>query len=163
MSQSSTTVSRSALASGVTVILIGIALAAWIGFGRVLFGWSGTIGMIMSLTIAPLGLVLHGAAGLSMRTAVRRGHSIRRAIVAFVLAAGSGVLFGATVPEITEAGARSFMAPTGEPWAVEMTVALCNPLGIVYLGMSTTTLVLSRTAVRGPRRDVEPHSELGVG
>ncbi|WP_166983797.1 hypothetical protein [Paramicrobacterium fandaimingii] len=163
MSLSSPAVKRSALVCTLTVVLIGVALAAWIGFGRVLFGWSGTIGMIMSLTVAPIALVLQGAAGLSMGSALRRRHSIRRAIVAFVLAAGSGVLFGATVPEITEAGARSIMAPTGESWAVEMTIALCNPLGIVYLGMSITTLVLSRTALRGPKIDAESHPEVGVG
>lgn len=154
---------RSGLMPMVTVFVLALALAAWVGFGRVLFGWTGTIGMIMSLTVAPIGLVLQGTAGLAMRAAVRRGHSIRRAVVACVLAVGSGVLFGATVPEVTDAGVRSLMAPTGQTWAVEMTIALCNPLGIVYLATTIATVVFSRLAVRGPSVSAESSHESGVG
>ncbi|GAB2516972.1 hypothetical protein [Paramicrobacterium agarici] len=155
--------SRSALTSCVIVIVVSIAIAVWVGFGRVILGWPGTVGMVLSLTVVPIGLVLHGSAALQMRNAVRRGSSIRRAVIAFVLAASSGVLFGATVPEITNEGIRSLMAPTGETWAVEMTIALCNPLGIVYLATSIATVVFARLAARGASEPGVDAHEVGVG
>ncbi|MCW4459740.1 hypothetical protein [Microbacterium sp. MPKO10] len=163
MSLSASTTRRRAVVTAVAVILVAVAVTVWVGFGRVLLGWPGTIGQILSITVAPIALVLLGTAGLSLSAAIQRGHSIRPALVALVLAVVSGIGFGATVPEITAEGVRSLLAPTGEEWAVEMTIALCNPLGIVYLGTSIATLVFSRLAVRGPRVDTESGHEPGVG
>ncbi len=137
--------------SATLLIAVGVLIAAWTAGSRLLFGWTGSIALILAVTIAPIGAVLHIVAGLYVHKATRIGHSVRRAIVAAVLSAASGLLFGATVPENTAEGLRSLMAPAGEGWATEMSIAFCNPLAVIYVATSIATVIFARLAVRGPR------------
>lgn len=137
------------------MIAAGVLVALWVAGSRALFGMTGTVAVIMACTIAPICLVLHVFAGLWLRRAAALGHRFAPAIVALAMSWTSGILFGLTVPEITAAGARSLLAPTGDAFSLEMSLALCNPLAVVYLGTTIASAIFARLARKGPRVELE--------
>ncbi|MCU1419249.1 hypothetical protein [Mycetocola sp.] len=146
---------RSARGGGLALVVTlgGILLAAWIVAGRVLFGVSGVLVPVFALTLGPLIVLLHVLAGLGIRRAVRAGYRIRPStVVPLVMSWISGVLFGLTVPEAMPE-LRSVLADGSEPWAVEMSTALCNPLAIICVGTSVAAVIFAHVNARGPVAD----------
>jgi hypothetical protein len=138
---------------GVVVALSGVLLAAWIVAGRVLFGVSGVLVPVFAWTLGPLIVLLHVLAGRGIRRVVRAGHRIRPStIVPLGMAWISGLLFGLTVPEATPE-LRSVLADGSDPWAVEMSTALCNPLAILCVGTSVAAAIFAHLNARGPVSD----------
>jgi hypothetical protein len=140
-------------ALGIVVAVGGVLLAAWIVAGRVLFGISGMLVPVFALTLGPLIVLLHLFVGLRIRGAVGAGYRIRPSTtVPLVMAWVSGVLFGITVPEATPE-LRSILANGNDPWAVEMSTALCNPLAILCVGTLIAAAIFAHVNARGPVAD----------
>lgn len=124
---------------------MAVLVALWVAGGRVLFGVSGQLTMLLALTLAPVLLVLLLLAGV--RTTATAAHyrpfaaSARSsAVLACAWLASLG--FGFTVPEFGPHGGSVMSRLFGEA-ALGMSTALCNPLGISSVGLAVAAVVLA--------------------
>ena len=138
------------------VAIIGVVLALWMSVGRWLFGIGGELTWWYLPTI---GLVF---AGLSLWTAQRiritreRGRSLGRApIVALVLAWVCALAFGITVPDNPNGELVSLLSLWAGPGALEMSIGICNPLGILAFACLIAALGFAAAAGRDPHVDLD--------
>ncbi|WP_167143900.1 hypothetical protein [Canibacter zhoujuaniae] len=123
-----------------TVLAMGLLLAAFIAFGRALFGLLGSNTVWYTLGIALPYLLV--SVWLSRRLAItaRAGRrTTRGVIVSAALSWLCAAIFAVTVPDVQADGSlAAITAPPGSsPFALEMAIALCNPFAIlqfVFLG-----------------------------
>jgi len=146
---------RNLISGGVAVIL-----ALWMGFGRWLFGIGGHMTWWYAPLIALPFLILQWWTLQRMSVARSRGCRIGRApIVALVLSWLCALGFGFTAPDIqaggsaglTGDGSASILSHLAGPEWIGMSIALCNPLGIIALALSIAALGFAFAAGREPR------------
>ena len=115
------------------ITVLGCALGTWMAYGTVLFG----LGSQLNLWYTPIALVYIIAVLLLQRTLARGSRARRRAgratWVCFALACVSALAFGFTVPCMQSEQLESITSVWfGEVWR-EMSIALCNPFGVLAL------------------------------
>ena len=136
---------------GTIVLVAGILIAAWTVAGRVLFGISGPLVLIFAFTLGPLLVLVFIYTGLKINRAHRRGHSLRPGLIVCLIAAWfTGLLFGFTVPDATPEGLQSIIANSSNPWLLEMSIAFCNPAGILCAATAIGALAFAHVSARGP-------------
>lgn len=142
---------------GVVVIIAGIALGAWMGAGRALFGAGGDFLLAYSLTVGVAIAAINVFTGLQLRKAKRIGRRIHlQTVIALVVAWVGGIGFGITVADQTADGLVSLMSLWGGEILLGMSIGLSNPFGILALGGSIAALVFARLDVRGPKPEEVP-------
>lgn len=139
---------------------IGVILALWMGLGR----WPFGIGGVLSWWYVPLITVPFAALQLwtvrRLRIAKDRSRRAGRApFVALALSWACAIGFGLTAPDLPAGGAAGStggdMASVlthvaGGDW-IGMSIALCNPLGIIAMATSVFALVFAFSAGREPK------------
>ena len=130
----------------------GVVLALWMGLGPYVFGIGGDFIWwylpLITLTFAWLQLY----ALRRIVVAARRGRRVGRAVyVALVLSWLCALGFGLTVPDRLDGEMASVLSHlAGDGW-LEMSIALCNPLGIIAFATVIAGLAFAIAAGRDPR------------
>lgn len=134
-------------------MVVGIAMAAWMVAGRWLFGIGGPLTWwylpAIGLTYALLSWwIAHRIAVVG-----RRGRRTGRAVwVALALSWACALGFGLTVPDRVDGELVSILSDAaGSRFSAEMSIALCNPLGIVAFALAFAALGFALAAGREPR------------
>lgn len=135
------------------VAIVGIVLALWMAVGRWPFGIGGALTWWYLPTI---GLVY---AGLSLWLAHRvsvtraRGHRTGRAtVVSLILSWASALGFGLTAPDRVGDELVSILSlASGTAFSAEMSIALCNPFGIIAFTLLAFALGFAAADARDPR------------
>jgi len=140
---------RHPLARGILVLLAGIALAAWVGLGRALFGIAGDLAIVYTLTLGTLIVVLHLLIAWSVVRAARRGYRHRPATIGTLVTSWAcGVLLGLLIPDITATGLQTILTRGEEP-ALGIAIGFANPLGVITLVFAVVAAVAARGDAAG--------------
>ncbi|MGF2949439.1 hypothetical protein [Microbacterium alcoholitolerans] len=141
---------RTGTSRGVGVLLVGVALALWIAFGRFLFGAGGEL-TVAYLLIGVLVLVLHIFISRALARTAKRGFTVRPSTRGTLIGAwGCGILLGLTIPDITADGMQTIVSGTQQP-ALDVAIGIANPAGIVMAALTIIALVLASQDANGPR------------
>lgn len=122
------------------------------GAGRWLFGVGGELTWwyvpLISLPFAALQLwTAH-----RLQIAADRGRRIGRApVVALALSWACAVAFGFTVPDLVGGELVSILSHLAGPESLGMSIALCNPFGILAFATTIAALAFAIAAGREPR------------
>lgn len=142
---------------GVIVMIAGVLMAAWMGFGRIFFSVGGEFVLAYSLTASVAIAALNIATGFKIRAAKKIGHRIHpQTVVALIVAWVGGIGFGFTVADANEAGLNTVMALLGGELVYGLSIGLGNLFGIMALGGSIAALIFARLDVRGPKPEEVP-------
>lgn len=135
------------------LIAVGsVLLGLWMGLGPWLFGVGGdlTRWYLILITVPFIALqfwVLGRIAGVE-----RRGRSVRRsAYGAIGLSWLCALGFGVTVPGRVDGQLVSALSHLGGAEWLGMSIALCNPLGIIAFSLTVAALVFALLDGRDPR------------
>lgn len=132
--------------------VIGIVLALWMGLGRWLFGIGGPLTWwYLPLIGAPFALLQLWTIR-RIRIARDRGRRVGRApYVALALSWLCAFSFGLTVPDLVDGELVSILSHlAGADW-IGMSVALCNPFGIIAFATTIAALGFALAAGRARR------------
>lgn len=135
------------------VAIGGVILALWMSAGHWLFGIGGWLSWwyiaTIGLVYAALQLWLAGR----LRATRDRGHHTGRAtIVALILSWVCAVGFGLTVPNSIDGELVSILSKAaGSSFSSEMSIALCNPLGIITFALTIASLAFAYADARDPK------------
>lgn len=141
----------------VGVMVAGVLMAAWMGFGRLFFGVGGEFVLAYTLTASVAIAAINIFTGRKLRTALSLGHRIHpQTVVALVIAWIGGLGFGFTVADANAEGLNSVMGVLGGESVYGLAIGLSNLFGIMALGGSIAALVFSRFDVRGPKPEEVP-------
>lgn len=144
------------------VMIVGLIMALWMSAGRWLFGTGGSltwwyvpsIGLVYALCTYWL---VH-----RMNIVRAKGHRFSRAT--FVTLAGSWVCaigFGFMVPDYAGGQLHSIISYyAGSAFSTEMTIALCNPAGIIAFALLGASIVF---AYADAREKIAPEDEVYEG
>ncbi|WP_308490903.1 hypothetical protein [Microbacterium terrisoli] len=150
---------QSGVVRGVIVVGVGVVLAAWIAFGRALFGIAGDLTAVYALTLAPLLVVLHLFIGQGVVRTQRRGFRHRRATFGTLYASwGCAVMLGLLIPDMTPGGLQTIATGASEPGR-GIAIGFANPLGVIMIVFAVAALVLARGDAHG-RADAPSEDEL---
>lgn len=142
---------------GVVVIVMGVLVAAWMGFGRVFFGVGGEFVLAYTLTASVALVILNLFTGITIRLANRRHHRIHpQTVIALVLFWVAGIGFGLTVADENANGLDTLMSYWGGETLRGMAIGLSNLFGILALAGSIAGLVFARLDARGPKPEEVP-------
>lgn len=143
---------RAGAACGIGVLLIGVAVALWIVFGRFLFGVGGEL----TLPYLPIGaviIVLYAYLGRAFARTRRRGFAVRSSTRgALITAVACGLLFGLTIPDITPQGLQTIISGPHEP-ALGIAIGVTNPSWVIMFAFTIIALVLAHQDSHGPRSE----------
>ncbi|NKX55639.1 hypothetical protein [Arthrobacter mobilis] len=148
-------ISRPAGAFRTAVAAVSVPMALlvplWAAAGRVLFGIGGQLTVLLAFTLGPVLLILLLLAGVrTTATAAKYRPFAAPADTSAVLAGAwlAALGFGFTVPDFGARGGSVMSRLLGDS-ALGLSTALCNPLGILSLGLAIAAVVL---AYRDARR-----------
>lgn len=146
------------------VAIVGIALALWMSAGRWAFGIGGSLTLwylpAIGLTFAALQVWL--AARLSI---TRKLGKKNRSTVFLMLALSwlCAIGFGFTVPDMTSEGLVSILGLlTDSAFSTEMSIALCNPLGIIAFALTGGAIGFAYADIREPINEDDLDDEFGT-
>ncbi|MCG2621885.1 hypothetical protein LVY72_08130 [Arthrobacter sp. I2-34] len=132
-------------------IPMALLVPLWAAGGRVLFGVGGQLTTLLAFTLGPVLFLLLLLAGV--RTTATAAHyrpfaasAGTSAVLACAWLAALG--FGFTVPDFGDRGGSVMSRLLGEP-ALGVSTALCNPLGIISVGLAIASVAM---AYRDARR-----------
>jgi len=134
------------------LVLCAVVLGLWMGFGRWLFGIGGSLTWWYAPLIALPFIVLQLWAVLRLQRAAALGKRIGPA--AYLALAASWFCaagFGLTVPDLVDARLVSILSHLGGAGWEGMSIALCNPLGIIAFATSIAAVAFAHAASRDPR------------
>lgn len=132
--------------------LVGVLCALWMGLGRWIFGIGGELTWWYAPLIAVPFAVLQIWTVRRLRAASDRGRPAGRApYVALALSWACAVGFGLTVPDVHGGELVSILSHlAGDDW-IGMSVALCNPLGIIAFATAIAAVSFAHSAGRTRR------------
>ncbi|MBP1326873.1 hypothetical protein JOF28_002105 [Leucobacter exalbidus] len=144
-------------------MIMGVLMAAWMTLGRWAFGLGGELTWWYLPTIG-LGYIAVSY-WLARRIAVTRarGRRIGRAtVVTQILSWACAIGFGFTVPDLVAGQLQSILShAAGSAFLAEMSIALCNPLGIVSFGFLGAAIAFAYADARDPKPEVEEYAGEG--
>ncbi|WP_244303225.1 hypothetical protein [Leucobacter coleopterorum] len=135
------------------VAIGGVVLALWMSAGHWLFGIGGWLSWwyvpTIGLTYAALQLWL----ARRLRVTRDRGrHTGRATIVTLLLSWACAIGFGLTVPNNINHELVSILSKAaGSAFSSEMSIALCNPLGIITFALTIASLAFAYADARDPK------------
>ena len=149
------------------VAIVGVVLALWMAVGRWPFGIGGsltwwylpTIGLVFAW------LQIWQSRRLAVTTA-RGRRAGRSTIVTLILAWLCAIGFGLTVPDRVGDDLVSILSlAAGSSFSSEMSLALCNPLGILAFAFAIASLCFTYADARDPKPEedeyLDEHPEAG--
>lgn len=141
-------------------VLIGIILAAWMTFGRWMFGAGGPLTW-WYLIIGASYVAIHLWVARRMRITQARGRRTGRStVVSLILSWISATGFGLTVPDRVGGELISIVSRfAGSAFSAEMSIALCNPFGILAFALLFAALGFSMADGREPRPEEDEDEE----
>lgn len=136
----------------VYVVILGTALAAWMAAGRWLFGIGGSLTWwyvpCIGLTYAVLSWWIARRITLTRSRGLRVG---RAPWVALILSWVCAICFGFTVPDNVNGELESILSHfAGSDFSVGMSIALCNPFGIIAFSLAFIALGYAIASGRPP-------------
>lgn len=141
----------------IVVMVSGVLMAAWMGFGRLAFGVGGEFVVAYTLTLSVAIATINIFTGLKLRQVLGSNHRIHpQTVVALSIAWIGGLGFGFTVADANADGLNSVMGLLGGESVYGLAIGLSNLFGIMALGGSIAALVFSRFDVRGPKPEEVP-------
>ncbi|GAA1321559.1 hypothetical protein ACFSWE_12620 [Leucobacter albus] len=137
----------------VFVTVMGLVLAVWMSAGRWFFGIGGSLTWWYVPAIGLTYAVLLLWVGHRMAVTEQRGRRTGRAVwVALILSWVCAVGFGFTVPDNVGGELDSIIShASGSQFSAEMSIALCNPLGILAFSLAFVALGFAIANGREPR------------
>lgn len=133
---------------------IGVAMALWMSMGHWLFGLGGPLAWwyVPSIGLVYAGLMVW-LAWFIARTKRRDRRTSRSTIVSLTLSWMCGIAFGLTVPNIIGSGELHSIVShfAGSAFSVEMSIALCNPFGIIAFALAIIAVVFAHVDGRHPK------------
>ena len=132
--------------------VVGVVLGAWMGAGRWAFGVGGELTWWSLPLIGAPFAILQLWTVRRLRIAKDRGRPVGRApFVALALSWACALAFGLTVPDLVGGELVSLLSHlAGADW-LGMSIALCNPFGIIAFATAIAALGFAAAAGRGPR------------
>lgn len=139
----------------VFVTVMGLVLAIWMSAGRWFFGIGGSLTWWYVPAIGLTYAVLLLWVGHRMAVTTQRGRRTGRAVwVALALSWVCAIGFGFTVPDNVDGHLVSIVsAASGSQFSAEMSIALCNPLGILAFALAFGALGFAIANGRDPKPD----------
>ncbi|QZY53185.1 hypothetical protein [Leucobacter tenebrionis] len=141
------------------IVLVGTILALWMCAGRWLFGIGGSLTWWYAPTIGLVFVALH--LWLAHRVGVTRARGKRTGrstIVALSLAWACAVGFGLTVPDLVGDELVSVLSlAAGSAFSGEMSIALCNPLGILAFALVIASIAFAYADARDPKPEEDEY------
>ena len=138
-------------------MVVGALVAAWMGFGRVLFGVGGEFVLAYTLTASVAITLINIFTGRAIQLANRRGHRIHpQTVIALAVFWVGGLGFGFTVADANASGLDTLMSYWGGETLRGMAIGLSNLFGILALAGSIAGLVFARLDSRGPKPEEVP-------
>ncbi|GAA1615490.1 hypothetical protein GCM10009805_07210 [Leucobacter chromiireducens subsp. solipictus] len=130
-----------------------MVLALWMALGRWPFGIGGSLSWWYVPTI---GLIFAGLQlWLARRIAITRERGKRTGrstIVTLILTWVCAIGFGFTVPDLANGELESILSlASGSAFSAEMSIALCNPLGIIAFVLATASIMFAYSDARDPK------------
>ena len=146
------------------VAIVGIILALWMSLGRWLFGIGGTLSWWYVPTIGLVFVILQLWLARRLTVTRERGkRTSRSTIVSLVLAWLCAIGFGLTVPDSADGTLQSILGlASGSAFSVEMSIALCNPLGIIAFALAIASLGFAYADARDPKPEEDEVAEVGM-
>lgn len=143
----------------VLVVVVGVVMAAWMAAGRWLFGVGGSLTAWYLPAIGLTYALLHWWIAHRIAVAGRRGRRTGRAVwVALALSWACAIGFGLTVPDEVGGELVSILSSAmGSQFSTEMSIALCNPLGIIAFALAFAALGFALAAGREPRPEEDEY------
>lgn len=147
------------------IAIVGVMLALWMAVGRWPFGIGGSLTWwylpTIGLVFAWLQIWLARRIQL---TASRGRRTSRSTIVSLVLAWISAVGFGLTVPDRVGDELISILSlAAGSSFSSEMSLALCNPLGILAFALAIAAVGFSYADARDPKPEEDEFGDEAGG
>lgn len=135
------------------VIVVGVVLALWMAAGRWLFGIGGPLTWWYLPSIGLVYVVMSIWLGRRLRVTRSRGRRTGVGTKAMTYASwASAVAFGITVPDSVGGDLVSMMSLwVGTEVAAEMSIAICNPLGIMAFTFIGAAMFFVYADVRNPK------------
>lgn len=138
-----------------------MVLALWMALGRWPFGIGGSLSWwyvpSIGLIFAALQLWLARRMTVTRERGKRTGRST---IVSLILAWVCAVGFGLTVPDLANGKLESILSlASGSAFSAEMSIALCNPLGIIAFALAIAALAFSYADARDPKPEEDEELE----
>ncbi|WP_254908889.1 hypothetical protein [Leucobacter sp. 7(1)] len=133
--------------------VVGVVLALWMALGRWPFGIGGSLSWWYVPTIGLIfaGLQLWLARRISI-TRARGKRTGRSTIVTLILTWVCAIGFGFTVPDLANGQLESILSlASGSAFSAEMSIALCNPLGIIAFVLATASIMFAYSDARDPK------------
>lgn len=143
------------------VAIVGVVLALWMAAGRWLFGIGGSLTWwyVPTIGVVFVGLQLWLARRLRV-TRDRGRRTSRSTVVTLALAWLSALGFGLTVPDLTPDGLVSILSlASGSAFSAEMSIALCNPLGILAFACAIAALGFAYADARDPKPEEDEYAD----
>ncbi|UOQ56686.1 hypothetical protein MUN78_13555 [Leucobacter allii] len=139
--------------NGRIVAIVGAVLALWMSVGRWAFGIGGTLSWWYAPTIGLGFLALHLWLARRLRITRDRGkRTSRSTIVSLTLSWACAIGFGLTVPDRAGDELVSILSlAAGSGFSAEMSIALCNPFGILAFALLVAALGFSAADARDPK------------
>ncbi|WP_336660407.1 hypothetical protein [Leucobacter sp. USHLN153] len=141
------------------VAIIGVVLALWMAVGRWPFGIGGSLTWWYVPTIGLLFAVLHLWLARRLRVTARKGRRTSRStIVSLILAWLCAIGFGLTVPDRVGDDLISILSlAAGSSFSAEMSLALCNPFGILAFALLIAAIAFSFADARDPKPEEDEY------
>jgi hypothetical protein len=137
------------IAPTLLVAVAGLLLAAWIGFGRVLFGVAGELTQLYTFTLSLVIVVMHAFIAEALARTAHHGYRTRPATIGMLVASWAcGILLGLMIPDVTALGLQTILTGPNEP-GLGIAIGVANPLGIVMLVTISVALGLARGDAKG--------------
>ena len=147
----------------VVITVIGIVLAAWMSAGRWLFGIGGNLTWWYVPAIGLTYAALMWWVGNRMDATTRRGKRLKRSTwVTLALSWVCAIGFGFMVPDRADGSLQSIVSfAAGSEFSAEMSIALCNPLGIIAFALGFFALGIAIASGKDPRPEEDAEEHVG--
>ncbi|MCP3425473.1 hypothetical protein NBM05_05430 [Rothia sp. AR01] len=141
-----------------------VLAAAWVTFGRALFGAAGELTGIFAISLGPLMLIVMGLASVRMHQDARRfAHRVTTPLLSFAQLAAwvLAFFFGLLIPDRVDGRTISAVSEIAGDHLVGLSAGFGNTVGILTYVAAFATLLIASTEQRRSRRAVagEPATE----